>query len=81
MSFSSECLDLGFSGIPAPLPNCAALFRAFSVSDSKTTRLHDELQIASYGACVSTNVRDLKKDICAKEFQELQACMGKAARR
>ncbi|XP_029954546.1 NADH dehydrogenase [ubiquinone] 1 alpha subcomplex assembly factor 8 [Salarias fasciatus] len=41
-------------------------------------------EAAVYGRCVSattTNREELKKDLCAKEFQALKICFTKAAKK
>lgn len=47
------------------------------------TAYHFLLQAAAYGKCVAattTGRQELKKDLCAKEFQALKTCFTNAVR-
>ena len=35
-------------------------------------------QVAAYGACLTGSIRNLRKDLCAKEFQALTKCVHAA---
>lgn len=37
-------------------------------------------QVAAYGGCLTRNIRDVRKDMCATEFQALTKCFHAAVR-
>lgn len=54
------------------------LCRAYFTTACSCADCLPNVQVAAYGACLTGSIRNLRKDLCAKEFQALTKCVHAA---